>query len=56
MKDSDGYYTVLVWVIERQENNITGGWDYKVRQMDNQRREWIGDEYWRAETQLKRAT
>lgn len=55
MKNREGYYTVLVWVIELR-NNIMGGWDYKVRQKDNQHREWIGDEYWRAETQLKRAT
>jgi hypothetical protein len=58
MKDSDGYYNVLVWVIDRQYNNTDNreGWDYKVRQKDNAHKEWVGEEYWRAERQLKKAT
>jgi len=56
MKDSEGYNSILVWVIERQYNNNREGWDYKVRQKDNAHQEWIGEEYWIAERNLKKAT
>ena len=55
MKNREGFWCVLVWVIERYYNKDRGGWDYKVRQKDNEWLEWVGEEYWRAEKDLKRA-
>ncbi len=55
MKDKDGYYTVLVWVVERIYDEDRAFWDYGVQQKDNTQEKWIGEEYWRREKQLKRA-
>lgn len=54
MKDSEGYFTTLVWVVGREYNELRGGWDYKLRQKDAAEA-WLDGHYWRAETELKRA-
>jgi hypothetical protein len=54
MKDRDGYYTVLVWVVERQYNENRGGWDYKVRQRDAAQN-WLDEYHWKQEKELKKA-
>jgi hypothetical protein len=41
MKDSEGRFTTLVWVVGKEYNEDRGGWDYKLRQ--------------RPQTELKRA-
>jgi hypothetical protein len=55
MKDTDGFHTILVWVVEREYNENRGGWDYEVRQKDVAQKDWLGDSYWRAEKDLIRA-
>jgi hypothetical protein len=54
MKNSEGHFTTLVWVVGREYNEDRGGWDYKLRQKDAAEA-WLDGEYVRPETELKRA-
>ena len=55
MKDSDGFYTVLAWVVEKAYNKERDGWDYRVMRRDISQTKWLEGEWWRAETELKQA-
>jgi len=55
MKDNNGFHTILVWVVECQYDENRGGWDYKVRQKDVSQEQWLDEEFWRAEKELRRA-
>lgn len=55
MKDSEGFYTILVWIVEREYDVDCDGWDYKVRQRNVEQTDWIGGVYVRAEKELKKA-
>jgi hypothetical protein len=54
MKDSEGRFTTLVWMVGSEYNDDRGGWDYKLRRKDAAQA-WLDGYYWRAETELKRA-
>lgn len=55
MKDSNGFHTILVWVVGCGYNENRGGWDYNVMQKDVAQEEWLGDSYWKPEKELKNA-
>jgi hypothetical protein len=56
MKNSDGHWAILVWVVGREYNVDRRGWDYKLRQKDVDAAEaWLDGQYVRSETELKRA-
>jgi hypothetical protein len=55
MKDINGYFTVLAWVVEKEYNTTRDGWDYKVRRRDRSQTQWLEGEWWRAETELRQA-
>jgi len=56
MKDSNGYFTMIVWVKEKvyNEKRYPPGWDYKVQGKDDEEN-WIGEECWRPQKCLGRA-
>ena len=54
MKDTDGYFTVLAWVVEKRYNEGRDGWDYWVMRKDVSQTNWLEGGYWRAETELKK--
>jgi len=55
MKDTNGYFTVLAWVVEKTYNEGRDGWDYWVMRKDASQTNWLEGGYWRAETELKKA-
>lgn len=55
MKDTDGYFTVLAWVIEKTYNEGRDGWDYWVMRKDVSQTNWLEGGYWRAEMELRKA-
>jgi hypothetical protein len=54
MKDSEGRFTTLVWVVGQDYNVDRGGWDYKLKQKDAAEA-WLDEDHLRPETELKRA-
>jgi len=55
MKDSEGWHTIITWVVEAVYNEERDGWDYRVKRMDSTQTTWLEGDYWRAETELRRA-
>jgi hypothetical protein len=55
MKDSNGFFTVLAWVVQKKYNEGRDGWDYWVVERDITQTYWLEGGYWRAETELRKA-
>jgi hypothetical protein len=54
MKNSEGHWAILVWVVGKEYNEDRCGWDYKLRRKDAAEA-WLDGQYVRPETELRRA-
>jgi heat shock protein HspQ len=54
MKDTDGYFAIVMWVKSTKYNNQQGRWDYVVQKQAREG-DWTDGEHVRKETDLTRA-